>query len=443
MANIPIREIPGGVVASPQPTDRIAIDNGSAMQQTTIENAVNYAVPVASEADAEAGIDNSKRMSSLRVKQSIASEVGTSIASASQGDLADSAVQSVNGYAGPDVVLSKADLALGSVDNTSDLAKPISTATQDALNLKANTADLGALAAKSTINNADWSGLDLAVENGGTGASTAEVARTNIGAASTAQGALADSSIQPGDPELVPSGGASGQILSKASSSNFDTEWVTNANSSAVSYAPQTLSGAEQSQVYTNLSLSSDISKLGKKGSDIASAATTNIGSATGDYVVVTGTTTITSFGTAASGIERTVRFSGALTLTQNATSLILMGGISRTTAAGDVGVYRSEGSGNWREVFYQRAASLLRIDANGRVSVNGTPTNTSYLLIEGIDAANDGVRTITTATSSREHMRFQNGNGVVGAISTNGTSTVYATSILRSKSPKSSQPSK
>src|SRR3990167_2024393 len=34
------------------------------------------------------------------------------------------------------------------------------------------------------------------------------------------------------------------------------------------------------------------------KGTDIASAATTNIGAATGNYVVVTGTTTITAFGT-------------------------------------------------------------------------------------------------------------------------------------------------
>lgn len=50
----------------------------------------------------------------------------------------DAPVLSVNGLTGA-VVLSKSDIGLGNVDNTSDANKPISTATQTALNGKANT----------------------------------------------------------------------------------------------------------------------------------------------------------------------------------------------------------------------------------------------------------------------------------------------------------------
>jgi len=55
------------------------------------------------------------------------------------------AVASVNGQTGI-VVLAKADIGLGNVDNTSDANKPISSATQSALNLKADTASLATVA---------------------------------------------------------------------------------------------------------------------------------------------------------------------------------------------------------------------------------------------------------------------------------------------------------
>jgi len=71
-------------------------------------------------------------------------------------------------------------------------------------------------------------------------------------------------------------------------------------------------------------------------GTAIASAATVSIGAATGEYVHITGTTTITAFDTVQAGTERTVVFDGVLTLTNNA-NIVLPGAANITTAAGDV----------------------------------------------------------------------------------------------------------
>ena len=97
-------------------------------------------------------------------------------------------------------------------------------------------------------------------------------------------------------------------------------------------------------------------SAINEAQASIASAATVNIGAAAANYLNVTGTTTITAFDTVQAGTQRTLEFAGALTLTHNATSLICLSGASITTAAGDVAVFASEGSGNWRMVSYERA---------------------------------------------------------------------------------------
>lgn len=65
----------------------------------------------------------------------------------------------------------------------------------------------------------------------------------------------------------------------------------------------------------------------------LASATTTDIGGQNSQFVEVTGTTTITSFGSTYNG-PRYVRFTGALTLTHNATTLNIYGGASVTTSA-------------------------------------------------------------------------------------------------------------
>lgn len=86
----------------------------------------------------------------------------------------------------------------------------------------------------------------------------------------------------------------------------------------------------------------------------IASATTTDLSTVATIGVSVTGTTTITGFGTGAN-LLRVVKFAGALTLTHNATTLILPGAANITTAAGDTGVFLSDGSGNWTCISYQK----------------------------------------------------------------------------------------
>lgn len=91
------------------------------------------------------------------------------------------------------------------------------------------------------------------------------------------------------------------------------------------------------------------------ESSSIATASTVNLNNATGDYVVLTGTTTVTAI-TLAQGVERTCRASGTFTLT-NGASLILPTGSNITTAAGDVFTVRGEASGVVRVTGYMRAS--------------------------------------------------------------------------------------
>jgi len=93
---------------------------------------------------------------------------------------------------------------------------------------------------------------------------------------------------------------------------------------------------------------------LGAQSTSIASAATTSLSGATGNAVPRTGTATITSFG---SGVQAGARFwltfAAAATVIHNGTSLIMPAAGSRTMAAGDVFVFESLGSGNWKCVGY------------------------------------------------------------------------------------------
>ncbi|SHF05841.1 hypothetical protein SAMN02745157_1537 [Kaistia soli DSM 19436] len=130
--------------------------------------------------------------------------------------------------------------------------------------------------------------------------------------------------------------------------------------------------------------------RAGVAGANIASAATTDLGAATGDFAAITGTTTISSLGTAPAGIERTVYFTGVLTLTHSGT-LVLPTGANITTAGGDVAVFRSHGGGAWRCVSFLRAngVSVGLNKAAAEVVIIGADDN-QYVTSLGVKGALD-----------------------------------------------------
>jgi hypothetical protein len=115
------------------------------------------------------------------------------------------------------------------------------------------------------------------------------------------------------------------------------------------------------------------LSKFTTEGT-IASATTTDLGTVTTSNIIsITGTTTITSFGSSASTTNPLyfVRFTGILTLTHNGTSLILPAGANITTAAGDAAILKYEGSGNWRCLNFNKQSSTyiaMGSDAEGDI---------------------------------------------------------------------------
>lgn len=155
---------------------------------------------------------------------------------------------------------------------------------------------------------------------------------------------------------------------------------------------------------------------------DIASAATTDIGGLNTTIARITGTTTITSFGTNYNG-PRYVRFAGALLLTHNATTLILPGGANITTAAGDRAILTPVGNpaSGWQVLAYEVAAlapgtASSAATLSGTVAIaNGGTGQTTAAGIQSIlpiaqtrvDVASATTVNLTTSVPSNDHINI------------------------------------
>lgn len=120
----------------------------------------------------------------------------------------------------------------------------------------------------------------------------------------------------------------------------------------------------------------------------VPSATTTDIGAAASENVDISGNTTITGFGTVAEGINRKGRFTGVLTLTHNATSLILPGNANITTAANDRYEARSLGGGNWIVTKYQYASGYASETVAGLLEIATAAEAQAFTENKAIDGA-------------------------------------------------------
>jgi hypothetical protein len=91
---------------------------------------------------------------------------------------------------------------------------------------------------------------------------------------------------------------------------------------------------------------------------NLASGATTDLGTIPSQFVNVTGVNTITSFGSSATLAAPIflVMFAASLAITYNVTSLITPTATNITTQAGDIALCQYLGSGNWKILQFTRA---------------------------------------------------------------------------------------
>jgi hypothetical protein len=161
-----------------------------------------------------------------------------------------------------------------------------------------------------------------------------------------------------------------------------------------------------------------------------ASAATVDLGASASTNVSITGTTTITSFGTATAGTYRQGRFTGALTLTHNATSMILPSTSNIPTAANDrFGAY-SLGSGNWLVLWYTKANGQAVVAGagvadgdKGDITVTGTGATwtidndvVTYAKMQNVSATSRILARVTAAAGDVEEATLSQVLDMVGS---------------------------
>lgn len=183
------------------------------------------------------------------------------------------------------------------------------------------------------------------------------------------------------------------------------------------------------------------------KGATVASAGTLNLDTTTGDYVQISGTTTVTAI-TLQEGREVTCKFDGVVLLTYGS-SLLTLSGANITTAAGDIAVFRGEASGVVRMVSYMRASGAPLV-SSGQTQTRTvqTASASASLVFSSLDFVNNdyefyfyALKPATDAADFEMHCsqdNFGTAAEEVIVVATGAANNVYGTILGETKLIKS-----
>ena len=131
-----------------------------------------------------------------------------------------------------------------------------------------------------------------------------------------------------------------------------------------------------------------------KKGADVLSATALPL-LPDGNYVDVTGATNITSMDTVGLGMVMILHFDGILTITHDATNLVLPNGGDITTTPGDEFIFYEYAVGDWRLIAGSNLVGALDSDVTEVELVNTTTETTvyTYTVPANTLSANKGLR--------------------------------------------------